>query len=64
MNVEKVVEIELKDGRVVTLEMSGEMLRNIRESFDLSSDDDITDRHIKYYLISSMKNTLELNHDT
>jgi hypothetical protein len=59
MNISKIVEIELKDGRVVTLEMSEKLVQNIQEAFNLPSQDDITDRHIKYYLISSMKNALE-----
>lgn len=54
--------MELKDGRVLTLEMSGAMLDSIKEIFNLDSDDDVTERHVKYYLISSMKNTLELEH--
>lgn len=59
MNVSKIVEIELKDGRVVTLEMSDKLVKSIQETFNLASQEDITDRHIKYYLVSSMKNALE-----
>jgi len=62
MQVQKVIEMELKDGRVLTLEMSGAMLDSIKEIFNLDSDDDVTERHVKYYLITSMKNTLELEH--
>lgn len=64
MKVEKVVEISLKDGSVASLEMTGEMLRSIREAFSLETDDEITERHVKYFLISSMKNALEVNHVT
>lgn len=59
MNIVKTVEISLKDGRQLTLEMSDTLLTQIKSTFGLTNESEITDRHVKYYLTSAMKNTLE-----
>lgn len=59
MNIVKTVEISLKDGRQLTLEMSDALLTQIKNTFGLINESEITDRHVKYYLTSAMKNTLE-----
>jgi hypothetical protein len=59
MQVAKTIEIDLRDGQVMTLDMTPELLKNIRTTFMLESDDDITERHVKYFLTSALKNMLE-----
>lgn len=59
MNVCKTIELELKSGQVLTLDLSDVLLERIRSTFELESSDQITERHIKYYLISSMKNAVK-----
>lgn len=59
MQIAKTIEIELKDGQVMTLDMTPDLLRNIKSTFMLNSDDEITDRHVKYFLTSALKNMLE-----
>lgn len=55
MNVTRTIEMELNDGRVLTIDMSDALVNNIVNAFSLQRADDITDRHVKYYLASSMK---------
>jgi hypothetical protein len=59
MQVAKTIEIDLRDGQVMTLDMTPELLKNIRTTFMLESDNDITERHVKYFLTSALKNMLE-----
>ena len=59
MQVAKTIEIVLRDGQVMTLDMTPDLLKNIRTTFMLESDDDITERHVKYFLTSALKNMLE-----
>jgi hypothetical protein len=64
MQVAKTIEIDLRDGQVMTLDMTPELLKNIRSTFMLESDDDITERHVKYFLTSALKNMLEAQNGT
>ena len=59
MDVARTVEIELKNGQVATIDLSHELIERIRASFMLNSQDQVTERHVKYFLVSSMKNFLE-----
>lgn len=60
MNIAKTIELNLRGGQHLTLDMSSDLLDKIKEAFGLASDADITERHVKYYLTSSMKNALEI----
>jgi hypothetical protein len=64
MQVAKTIEIDLRDGQVMTLDMTPELLKNIRTTFMLESDNDITERHVKYFLASALKNMLEAQNDS
>ena len=56
----KSVEIELKSGDILTIDMTQKLVDCIKNAFCLSCEEEITESHITNYLISSMKNTLEL----
>jgi hypothetical protein len=45
-------------GTRLTLEMSDSLIKSVRSAFNLSESEEVTERHVKYYLISSMKNAL------
>jgi hypothetical protein len=57
MNVAQTIELDLKGTRL-TLEMSDSLIKSVRSAFNLSESEEVTERHVKYYLISSMKNAL------
>lgn len=59
MQVARQVEIRLRTGDVLTIDVSDRLLSSVRDKFELSSVEQVTDRHLKYYLVSSMKNALE-----
>ena len=59
MNVARTVEIQLHNGQVATIDLSDEILERVRTSFCLNSQDQVSESHIKYFLVSSMKNALE-----
>ena len=54
----KTAEIKLKTGEIMTIEMSPVLVNSIVELFGLSCHDEVTDKHVKYYLASSLKNAL------
>lgn len=58
MKIEKTIEINLKDGQIMTLDMTPQLIGSIRTAFMLDETSEITERHVKYYLISSIKNAL------
>ena len=58
MNVAKVIQIDLKD-QMLTLEVSDKLLQRVKEAYSLNSLEEISERHLKYYIVSSMKNALE-----
>jgi hypothetical protein len=60
MQIAKTIEIELRNGQTITLDMTPELLRNIRTTFTLASDEDVTERHVKYFIASALKNMLEV----
>lgn len=51
--------IQLKTGETLTVDMSDKLLSQIKANFQLTSDEQVTDRHVKYFLVSSMNNMLE-----
>jgi hypothetical protein len=61
MTPAKTVEIHSKSGTLISLDLSEELLRKIMSSFELESLDQISDSHVKQFLVSSMKNALEVS---
>ena len=61
MTPAKTVEIHSKSGTLISLDLSEELLRKIMNSFELESLDQISDSHVKQFLVSSMKNVLEVS---
>ena len=59
MNVAKTIQIDLKNGQLLTLDVSDALLEKVRDSFMLESRESVTEAHVKYYITSAMKNTLE-----
>lgn len=59
MRVVKNVELKMKSGETVSIDLSDVLMEKIRSAFDLQAVDQVTDRHVKYFLVSSMKNMLE-----
>jgi hypothetical protein len=64
MNVVKRVELRMKTGDVMTIDVSDRLLENVRQAFDLTDNSQVTDRHVKYFLASSMRNMLEVTDGT
>lgn len=62
MKVAKIIQMDF-GGNHVTLEVSEELLRMTKEAFQLDSIESVSDRHLKYYLTSSLKNALEGSHE-
>lgn len=52
----QIVEIEFKSGQVVTLEMTEQLVKSVREAFSLSEFFMPTPEQVRLYLIESMKN--------
>lgn len=63
MEFAKTVELKLKSGQTMSIEMTPLLLEKIKSSFDLESSDDVTDKHVKYYLAISMRNMLTESED-
>ena len=59
MQVVRQVEIKLRGGETMTIDVSDKLLEQVRTTFELSSPGQVTDQHVKYYLVSSMKKMLE-----
>jgi len=59
----KTIQLDLGD-RVVELQMTQQLVDSITRSFSLDSSDDITESHVKYYLINGMRNALETTCET
>lgn len=58
MKITKTIVLELSAGKSVSLDMTEQLTSKIKESFNLNSDDDITERHVKYYLASALNNAV------
>jgi hypothetical protein len=59
MQVSKTMQIRLKSGDILSLEMSDVLVSQIMKAFMLERAEDVTERHVKYYLTSSFKKALE-----
>lgn len=62
MEVTKSIDISLPNGTTATIDMSQQMVERVMSTFMLQDPDLITESHVKYFLISSMKNALETIH--
>jgi hypothetical protein len=58
MQFSKTMELQLKSGQSMEIQMTPLLIEKIKSSFSLNSVDDITEKHVKYYLAISMKNML------
>lgn len=63
MEIAKTLELQLKSGQIMSIEMTPALLERIRASFSLDDGQDVTDNHVKYYLAISMRNTLTESED-
>lgn len=59
MEFSRSMKITLRDGREVELQLTHQLLENIRAVFSLSSVDDVGEMHVKEYLVSSMRAALQ-----
>lgn len=53
------VDIKMKSGDVWTFQMTDTLVSQIKEAFLLSSDEQITERHVKYFLVNAIQNGME-----
>jgi hypothetical protein len=53
------IELELKDGTLVELDMTQKFVDSVRKTFDLSPLQEITEQHVKYFLAGAIKNAVE-----
>lgn len=58
MNISKVIQIDLKD-QMITLEVSDKLLQKVKDAYGLNDLNEISENHVKYYIVSSMKNALK-----
>lgn len=63
MQAAKTIELSMKSGEILTLEMSDILIAQIRDAFSLASINDVTEQHVKRYLVSAMRKTLEVRDD-
>ena len=63
MQTIKTVEFSLKDGQIVTLDISDKLVDQIITAFNLKSFEEISEEHVKRYLVSGMKRALETMED-
>ena len=59
MQVARQVEIRLRTGEVMTIDVSDKLMEQVMTTFGLPTPGAVTDAHVKYYLASSMRNALE-----
>ena len=55
----KRIEMEMRNGSLLELDVTKELMESVRSAFCLSDISDVTDAQMKHFLISSMKNSLE-----
>lgn len=58
MEIADKIKLNLPSGVVVDLEMSPQFLQNLRSTLSLDESVQISERHIKTFLVGSMKNAL------
>ena len=51
--------IRLPNGKILEVEFKSGFLDKIRESFDLTFDEKVTDEHIRMFFYGSLKNAVE-----
>ena len=56
MDVEKTIQVELSDGRTMEIDVSPQLMEQVRQAAGVEP----TDAHVKYFLIESMRNALKL----
>lgn len=61
MEFVKTIEIELKNGQLMKLDMTRVLINKIKIVFNIEDDKDVEEYHIKNFLISSLNKTLESN---
>ena len=49
----------MRNGSLLELDVTKELMESVRSAFCLSDISDVTDAQMKHFLISSMKNSLE-----
>lgn len=59
MDVARSVEMRLRGGETLTIDMSSQLLEQVRHAYSLDSTDHVTEGHVKRFLVSSMTNLLE-----
>lgn len=59
-DVAKVFNFPLRSGEEVTLEVTHKLLQDVAQAFDIDVNS-VSENHMKYYLVSSMKKVLESN---
>jgi len=52
------IKLSLPDGTVAEIQMTQQLVESIRRTFSLSQDEKVTESHVKYFLVSGMKNAL------
>lgn len=58
MQVVKSVKFSMKDGSEMSIDLSEKLLTEIAKSFDIETNL-VEEKHVKYYLASSLRKTLE-----
>ena len=53
------IDIPLANGCVMEIQMTETLVNNIRSAFSLSSWENLTPNHVKFFLAKSMQNALE-----
>lgn len=59
MQVVDTVDIVLSSGDIVTIEMSSELLKRIRQAYSLDENQKPSASQVKFFLAKSMQNALE-----
>lgn len=59
----KTVELSMKSGQIASVEISTQLLEKVREAFNLERAENVTDVHIKHFLIAAMKNAVGDSND-
>ena len=58
MEAVRTLTMKLVSGDILTLEVSQDLVNQVREAYNLESDNDVTEMHFKGYLVSSMNRAL------
>ena len=51
--------IKLPSGLDLEVELTDKFIKIVKEYFSLSADDSVTDDHVKYYIVESMRSAVE-----